>query len=77
MATEVVAYTDPSCPHCHRLKEYLKSHNVPFEDLGGDYFDQRDRDRREQRALATLRNLGYDVALTPRPTPPAPAPRAA
>jgi len=56
---------------------FMLLHDVPFEDLGGDYFDQRDRDRREQRALATLRTLGYDVALTPRPAPPAPAPEAA
>ena len=30
--TDVVAYTDPSCPHCHRLKSYLNDHGVPFED---------------------------------------------
>ena len=52
-------------------------HDIPFSDLGGDYFDQRDRDRREQRALATLHNLGYDVALTPRPEPPTLATEAA
>jgi len=52
-------------------------HDIPFADLGGDYFDRRDRDRREQRALATLRNLGYDVALTPRPEPPTPDTEAA
>jgi transposase len=45
---------------------FMPLHDLPFADLGGDYFDQRDRDRREQRALATLRSLGYDVALSPR-----------
>jgi transposase len=56
---------------------FMLLHDIPFKDLGTDYFDQRDRDRREQRALATLRNLGYDVALTPRPQPPTPATEAA
>jgi transposase len=56
---------------------FMLLHGISFHDLGGDYFDQRDRDRREQRALATLRNLGYDVALSPRPTSPVPAPEAA
>lgn len=56
---------------------FMLQHDIPFADLGGDYFDQRDRHRREQRALATLRNLGYDVALTPRPEPPAPPTEAA
>jgi transposase len=47
---------------------FMLLHDVPFHDLGADYFDQRDRDRRAQRALATLRTLGYDVSL-PTPTP--------
>ena len=46
---------------------FMLLHDLPFHDLGADYFDQRDRDRREQRALATLRSLGYDVAISPRP----------
>jgi transposase len=46
---------------------FMLLHDLPFHDLGADYFDQRDRDRREQRALATLRSLGYDVATSPRP----------
>jgi len=56
---------------------FMLLHDSPFHDLGGDYFDQRDRDRRQQRALATLHTLGYDVALSPRSAPPAPAPEAA
>lgn len=31
MSVEVVAYTDPNCPHCRRLKEYLGRQNVRFE----------------------------------------------
>jgi transposase len=56
---------------------FMLLHGIPFKDLGTDYFDQRDRDRREQRALATLRNLGYDVTLAQRPQPPTPATGAA
>lgn len=48
---------------------FMLQHDIPFADLGGDYFDRRDRDRREQRALATLHSLGYDVTLATRPTP--------
>jgi transposase len=51
---------------------FMLQHDLPFADLGGDYFDQRDRDRREQRALSTLRSLGYDVTLAPRATPTTP-----
>lgn len=56
---------------------FMLLHDIPFHDLGGDYFDHRDRDRREQRALATLHNLGYDVTLAPRPQPPTHATEAA
>lgn len=52
------------------------AHDTTFHDLGTDYFDQRDRDRREQRALATLRTLGYDVTLSPH-HPPDPSTEAA
>lgn len=34
-----------------------------YQDLGGDYFEQRDRDGAERRALATLKRLGYRVEL--------------
>jgi transposase len=37
-----------------------------YRDLGGDYFATRDNpDRRRDRLVAQLANLGYDVALTP------------
>lgn len=37
MSAGVVAYTDPNCPHCPhcpRLKEYLGSQTIPFENRG-------------------------------------------
>ena len=51
---------------------YIIAHGTTYQDLGADYFDQRERDRKQQRAGATPRTLGYDVALTPHP-PAAPA----
>lgn len=49
---------------------HLLADGTEYRDLGSHYFDERERDRRAQRALATLRGLGYEVALTPHsPTP--------
>jgi len=28
----VTVYSTPTCPWCHRLKDYLKKNNVEFED---------------------------------------------
>lgn len=30
---EVRIFSTPSCPYCLTLKEYLKEHNVAFEDI--------------------------------------------
>ena len=35
----------------------------PYADLGGDYFDQRDRDRVVRRSVNRLTALGYRVIL--------------
>ena len=56
---------------------HMLAHGTPYRDLGSAYFDERDRDRREQRALATLRALGHDVTLTPRSPQPPPSTEAA
>jgi hypothetical protein len=37
---------------------------VPYHDLGGDYFDKLDPDRAKRRAIAQLHRLGYQVELT-------------
>lgn len=42
---------------------HLLSESCDYEDLGGDYFVQRDADRQRQRALAQLEALGYEVTL--------------
>jgi len=44
----------------HMLKD-----NKPYQDLGGDYFDQLDAARIERRAVQRLEQLGYNVTLTP------------
>jgi transposase len=45
---------------------HLIARGTEYTDLGSDYFEQRTRERQQQRALATLRALGYDVTLTTR-----------
>jgi transposase len=39
----------------------------PYEELGDDYFDQRDRGRNAQRLVDRLTRMGYEVAITARP----------
>jgi hypothetical protein len=48
------------------LMGHLLSENCDYNDLGGDYFAQRDTDRTRQWAVAQLQALGYQV--TPEPT---------
>lgn len=40
----------------------------PYDDLGEDYFDQRDRSRNAQRLVERLTRMGYEVAIIARPT---------
>jgi transposase len=44
---------------------HLLSYDCDYEDLGGDYFVQRDTDRTRQRAVSQLQALGYQVVLEP------------
>lgn len=44
---------------------HMLTHDVPYHDLGGDYFDRLDPDRAKRRAVAQLHRLGYQVELTP------------
>ena len=41
------------------------TNDVPYTDLGADYYTRRAPDRSLKRALAQLQQLGYDVTLTP------------
>ena len=45
---------------------HLLTRGTDFADLGGLYFDQRDRERVRRRAVGRLEALGFDVELTPR-----------
>jgi hypothetical protein len=43
---------------------HMLTHDTPYQDLGGDYFDKLDPDRAKRRAIAQLHRLGYHVELT-------------
>jgi transposase len=40
----------------------------PYTELGGNYFDERERQQVERRLVRRLEQLGYAVALTPAPS---------
>ena len=33
MSKEVIVYSTPTCPYCHKTKEWLKEHKVNFKDV--------------------------------------------
>lgn len=43
----------------------LLSRDTNYQDLGGEYFDERDRQAVEQRLIHRLEGLGYKVTLQP------------
>lgn len=42
---------------------YVLTRGQPYQELGGNYFDERDRHHVEQRLVCRLQNLGYEVVL--------------
>ena len=44
---------------------HLLNYECEYDDLGGDYFVQRDTNRTRQRAVSQLQALGYRVVLEP------------
>lgn len=44
---------------------YILRDNVPYRDLGADYFDRRDPKNVVRRLVRRIENLGYDVQLRP------------
>jgi glutaredoxin 3 len=64
MSAEVVAYTDPNCPHCRRLKDYLARHNVPFEnrDVASDAGAAAELKRMNAPGVPVVR-VGDDVVV--------------
>lgn len=47
---------------------HLLSNDCDYEDLGGDYFVNRDAQRSRDRAVRQLHALGYEVTLEPVPS---------
>src|SRR5215469_16443512 len=46
---------------------HIVTKHEPYHELGGTYFDQRERQRVEQRLVHRLERLGYAVTLQPPP----------
>ena len=44
---------------------HLLQRSCGYEELGGDYFDKRDRQAVERRLVRRLEGLGYKVSLDP------------
>jgi transposase len=47
---------------------HMLSRNEPYQELGADYFDQRQRHQLVDRLARRLEHLGYQVQLEPLPT---------
>jgi transposase len=43
----------------------MLTNGVFYEDPGGDFYARRNPDKTKQRALQQLRQMGYDVTLSP------------
>jgi transposase len=43
-------------------------HRTTYQELGGNYFDERDRVGKERRLVHNLERLGYKVSLEPIPS---------
>ncbi len=48
-AKKVLVYSTPTCPHCKRLKQFLKEHEIPFEERDGSA-DKAARDEMVRRS---------------------------
>jgi hypothetical protein len=44
---------------------HMLTDNVPYHELGGDYFTRRDPERAARQAVTRLNELGYRVTLDP------------
>jgi transposase len=47
------------------ISYYLLTRHTTYQDLGPNYFDERDREGVKRRAVRRLEQLGYQVALSP------------
>jgi transposase len=46
---------------------HILKHEVTYQELGAQYFDERDREGVKRRSVKRLEHLGYQVELTPVP----------
>ena len=44
---------------------YILQRHVPYQDLGGDYFDRRDKAKVAKRLIQRLKDLGLQVEVSP------------
>ncbi len=44
---------------------HMLAREVDYQELGGTYFDDLDRDKKEKRLVRQLERMGFEVALTP------------
>ena len=45
---------------------HMMTNDVPYADPGGNFYARRNPDKAKNRAIDQLRQLGYDVTLSPR-----------
>ncbi len=43
---------------------HMLSENQPYTDLGGNYFDEQDRQVTQKRLVRRLEKLGYQVSVS-------------
>ena len=58
----------PSRTRCWSSSITCLSCPAPYHDLGGTYFDERERDAVRRRLVGRLQRLGYGVQLQPQST---------
>lgn len=46
---------------------HLLDRHVAYQEVGGNYFDEHDRQAVEKRLVRRLEKLGYEVSLQPTP----------
>ncbi len=44
---------------------HLLTRGTPYEELGGNYFDERERQAVKRRLVQRLEDLGYEVTIQP------------
>ena len=53
---KVIVYSTPSCPYCTSAKQFLKEHNIPYEDI-----DVRKEPDKAQEMIEKSGQMGVPV----------------